>query len=98
MKFILRTIHPVLLWFRVIVMMWFLLRTHCFLVSHLFRVLLFALVLSRRLVAVADALLGAVDNQLLLLLLLLQVQGRTKKCLTHSRVCNRWVMVCTQLL
>jgi hypothetical protein len=82
-------------------MMRFLLRTLCFLVSHLFPVPLFALVLSCRLVAVTDALLGAVDNQLmllLLLLLLLQVQGRTKKCLTHGRGCNGSVVVCTQLL
>jgi hypothetical protein len=57
---------PILLWFRVIVMTWFLLHNSAFL-KRVF--LLPALGRPCRLVAVADALLGMVNNDLLLLVL-----------------------------
>jgi hypothetical protein len=60
--------HRVLLWFRVIVMTRFLFRVLCFLIPPPLPASLFTLALPRRLVAVADALLGMVDIDLLLLL------------------------------
>jgi hypothetical protein len=58
--------HPVLLWFRVIVMMTLLFQALCLIVFLLLPVPLFALDLPCRLVAVADALLGMVTIDLLL--------------------------------
>jgi hypothetical protein len=60
LKFLFHIFHPVLLWFRVIVMMRFLFHVLCFLVPPPPPVPLFALALPRRLVDVADGLLGMV--------------------------------------
>jgi hypothetical protein len=67
MKFTFRVFHPVLLWFRVIVMSRFLFRAQCFLDPPPLPVPLFAPALPRRLMAVTDALLGMVNIDLLLL-------------------------------
>jgi hypothetical protein len=64
---------PFLLWFHVILMMRFLLRVLCFLVPPPFSVPLFALTLPHRLEAMADAVLGMFNIDLLLLLLQVRV-------------------------
>jgi hypothetical protein len=64
---------PFLLWFHVILMMRFLLHVLCFLVPPPFPVPLFALTLPHRLEAMADALLGMCNIDLLLLLLQVRV-------------------------
>jgi hypothetical protein len=58
---------PVLLWFRVIVMMRFLFRVLCFVLPSVL-VPLFALTQAHKLLAVADALFGMVNINLLILL------------------------------
>jgi hypothetical protein len=68
MKF---SFHLVLLWFRVVVKR-FLFPALCFVAFPPLPIPLVALALSRRLVAVADTLLGIVNIDLLLLLLLLR--------------------------
>jgi hypothetical protein len=72
MKFSFRMSHTVLIWFCVMVMLRFLSRTPVFLAfPPPPPLVLFALNLPYRLAAVADALLGMVNSDLLLLLLLL---------------------------
>jgi hypothetical protein len=74
-KFPFRVFQPVLLWFRVIVMMRFLFRVLCFRVPLALPFPLFALPLPHRLVALASALLGMVNIDLLLHLLVLQIDA-----------------------
>jgi hypothetical protein len=70
MNFPFRLFHPVLLWFRVLVVMRFLFRVLCFLVPPPLSVPLFPFVRPCTLVAVADALLVMVNIDLRLLCLL----------------------------